>query len=264
MIVRARPATVGTTLRALVGPADWGRARIAAGAWLLVMLALPFAEWIGGVPARTAGVVLAVVLLAATVLLLLAHAAGAWAALRIGAGIVGLAWVAEAVGAATDLPFGPYAYTGLLQPQLAGVPVVIPLAWLMGLPPAWAVAARIAGATRGPAFVLVAAGAMTAWDLFLDPQMVAWGLWAWDIEGAYFGIPLQNFAGWLLVSALITVVVRPARLPLRPLVLLYSVTWLLEAGGLPLFWGLVGPGVVGAVVMGTFVLRAWRPVRPWT
>jgi len=247
-----------------VGPSDWGRAIVPAAGWLLVMLALPFAEWIGGVPARTAGVVLAVLLLSATVLVLLVRSAGPRAALRMAGGIVVLAWVAEAVGAATDLPFGPYAYTDLLQPQLAGVPIVIPLAWLMGLPPAWAVAARITGGTGGLAFVLVSAGAMTAWDLFLDPQMVTWGLWAWDVEGAYFGIPLQNYAGWLLVSGLITAIVRPGRLPLRPLVLLYSVTWLLEAGGLPIFWGLVGPGIVGAVVMGLFVLRAWRPVRPWT
>lgn len=253
-------ARAGTAL----GLSDWGRAIVPAAGWLLVMLALPFAEWVGGVPARTAGVVLAVLLLSATVLVLLVQAAGPRAALRMAGGIVVLAWVAEAVGAATDLPFGPYAYTDLLQPQLAGVPIVIPLAWLMGLPPAWAVAARITGGTGGLAFVLVSAGAMTAWDLFLDPQMVTWGLWAWDADGAYFGIPLQNYAGWLLVSGLITAIVRPGRLPLRPLVLLYSVTWLLEAGGLPIFWGLVGPGIVGAVVMGLFVLRAWRPVRPWT
>lgn len=250
--------------RTALGLSDWGRAIVPAAGWLLVMLALPFAEWVGGVPARTAGVVLAVLLLSATVLVLLVQAAGPRAALRMAGGIVVLAWVAEAVGAATDLPFGPYAYTDLLQPQLAGVPIVIPLAWLMGLPPAWAVAARITGGTGGLAFVLVSAGAMTAWDLFLDPQMVTWGLWAWDADGAYFGIPLQNYAGWLLVSGLITAIVRPGRLPLRPLVLLYSVTWLLEAGGLPIFWGLVGPGIVGAVVMGLFVLRAWRPVRPWT
>lgn len=250
--------------RAFIGPDAWGPARVPAVGWLLVMLALPFAEWIGGVPARTAAIVLAVVLLSGTVLLLLVHAAGVRAALRAGVGIVLLAWVSEVLGAATDLPFGPYGYTDLLHPQVAGVPLLIPLAWLMGLPPAWAVAARIAGSTRGPAFIVLSACAMTAWDLFLDPQMVAWGLWRWDVDGAYFGIPLQNFAGWLLVSALITVVVRPARLPLRPLVVIYSVTWLLEAGGLPLFWGLVGPALVGTVVMGLFVLRAWRPERPWT
>jgi uncharacterized membrane protein len=34
---------------------------------------------------------------------------------------------------------------------------------------------------------------MTAWDLIMDPIMVAGGNWVWDVKGAYFGIPLQNF-----------------------------------------------------------------------
>ncbi len=45
--------------------------------------------------------------------------------------------------------------------------------------------------------------AMTAWDLVMDPIMVASGHWVWDdllskSNGAYHGIPLQNFWGWWL------------------------------------------------------------------
>jgi uncharacterized membrane protein len=32
---------------------------------------------------------------------------------------------------------------------------------------------------------------MTAWDLIIDPIMVAGGHWVWDIQGAYFGILLR-------------------------------------------------------------------------
>jgi len=39
---------------------------------------------------------------------------------------------------------------------------------------------------------------MTAWDLVMDPVMVAGGHWVWDTNGAYFGIPLQNYSGWWL------------------------------------------------------------------
>jgi putative membrane protein len=39
---------------------------------------------------------------------------------------------------------------------------------------------------------------MTAWDPVMDPAMVAGGNWVWDKDGAYFGIPLQNFWGWWL------------------------------------------------------------------
>ncbi len=235
----------------------WGPARITGLAWLLAMLLVPFAEWIGGVPARTAVVVLAVLLLSATVTLLLVQAAGIVTALRIAVTIVVVAFVAEAVGAATDLPFGPYGYTPLLQPQLAGVPIVIPLAWLMGLPLAWGAAAAIARGTAGPAFIVLSALAMTAWDLFLDPQMVHWGLWAWDEPGPYFGIPLLNFAGWLLVSALATILARPRTLPRRPLLVLYTATWAIEMVGLAVFWGLVGPAIVGALGMGIVVIAAW-------
>jgi putative membrane protein len=45
--------------------------------------------------------------------------------------------------------------------------------------------------------------AMTAWDLVMDPIMVAGGHWIWDdllskSNGAYHGIPLKNFWGWWL------------------------------------------------------------------
>jgi putative membrane protein len=39
---------------------------------------------------------------------------------------------------------------------------------------------------------------MTAWDLVMDPIMIASGHWVWDVNGAYHGIPLQNFLGWWL------------------------------------------------------------------
>ena len=44
----------------------------------------------------------------------------------------------------------------------------------------------------------VGAVIMTAWDLAMDPMMVAGEHWVWDVPGAYFGIPLQNYWGWWL------------------------------------------------------------------
>ena len=68
--------------------------------------------------------------------------------------LVAMAWVVERVGSTTGFPFGRYHYTERLQPQLAHVPILIPVAWLVMLPPAWAVADRIVGG-RGPLFVVV-------------------------------------------------------------------------------------------------------------
>lgn len=52
--------------------------------------------------------------------------------------------------------------------------------------------------------------ALTARDVFLDPQMVDAGYWRWSsphpaLPGVE-GIPLTNFVGWLLVSALMVAV----------------------------------------------------------
>ena len=99
---------------------------------------------------------------------------------------------------------------------------------------------------------------MTAWDLLMDPMMVAWGMWVWDHPGAYFGIPWGNFLGWLLVAGLITVVIRPRDLPIAPLLLVYTITWLLMTGGLAIFWGMPGPALVGGLVMGVLTVLGWR------
>jgi lycopene beta-cyclase len=227
-------------------------------AWLTTMILMPIAQWIIGDPSLIAGVILSVVLQCSVSVALLNRAAGWRRTLLIAATVAIMGWAAEALGSHTGIPFGAYHYTSSLQPQLLGVPLLIPLAWLMMLPPAWAVAQRLTGRTRGWQFVLVSSLAFTAWDLFLDPQMVLWGLWAWDQPGQYFGIPLVNYLGWFVVSALITAVARPPVLRVRPLLVVYTLTWLIESMGLTLFWGLYGPALSGFIGMGVFVVTAWR------
>lgn len=174
---------------------------------------------------------------------------------------VGMA--AEAVGTRTGLLFGEYRYTERLQPQLLGVPVVVALAWAgMGLP-AWAVAGRL---VRSPALrVALGAVALTAWDLFLDPQMVAEGFWAWPGGGAYRGVPLSNFAGWLGVSAVLMAVfalIAPgARSGLA--VASYLLMSVMEVLGFLLFFGDALVAVAGGVIclpLGVAALLAGRAV----
>lgn len=221
--------------------------------WVLSMIALPIGRQVFGEAAIPAGITLGALLQVSLVLVLLRQTWRVARTLWTAAGVILLAWLVELTGSTTGYPFGSYHYTALLQPQLGGVPLLIPLAWLMMLPPAWAVGQRLAGSTSGPAFIGWSALALTAWDLFLDPQMVAWGLWTWAEPGGYFGIPWVNFLGWLLASALITLAVRPILLPARPLLLIYTITWLLESIGLIFFWGLPGPGLVGFIGMGSLL-----------
>ncbi len=225
--------------------------------WFIGMTTVPILNWTVGPSSLAFSMSLTVLLQLIAVLSLLGRAWGLVRTIRVALTVVFLGWGVEFIGSRTGFPFGSYDYTNLLQPQVAGVPLLVPLAWLMMLPCAWAVVQEL-GIGNRLAFILVSAMAFTAWDLFLDPQLVAWNFWSWNIPGEYFGIPLVNFGGWLLSSALMTVVASPGRLPARPLLVIYTVTWLLQSMGLALFWGLPGPALVGFVIMGTFVVLAWR------
>jgi putative membrane protein len=164
--------------------------------------------------------------------------------------------VAEAVGVATGLPFGHYAYTGTLGPELLGVPVVVPLAWVMMAWPALVVARTLAA--RGPAVAAVGAVALTAWDVFLDPQMVAAGHWTWFDTAPGLplipGIPLTNYIGWLLVSMVIMAILDRTLprepFPSAPAAALYLWVYFSSVMGHAVFFDLPGSAITGAVIMG--------------
>jgi putative membrane protein len=42
--------------------------------------------------------------------------------------------------------------------------------------------------------------AITAWDVVMDPGMARAGNWTWEIGGSYFGVPVQNYFGWVLTT----------------------------------------------------------------
>jgi len=133
-----------------------------------------------------------------------ANAARRWGPGRAGAAAVATAvatGVVERIGTRTGKPFGQYAYTEALRPQIAHVPVIVPLAWFgMGLP-SREIAHAALGRTSTPASrIALGSAAMTAWDLFLDPQMTNEGYWGWVKRGVYRGIPLSNYLGWLLTG----------------------------------------------------------------
>lgn len=232
-----------------VNPRTW-----LVGAWVLTMISIPIMRWVIGDSVLHWGVIASVLLQAAAVLAVAQAGWGTRETLHVLALVLPLAWLVERVGSTTGIPFGAYHYTEALAPLLGGVPLIIPVAWLMMLPAAWGVAAAITGAQSGWRFVAVSAAAFTAWDFFLDPQMVHWGYWVWHEPGGYFGIPWVNFSGWLLASALITWLVRPKPLPQAPLIAIYTITWLLQSVGQALFWNMPGPALVGFFTMGFFVV----------
>lgn len=168
--------------------------------------------------------------------------------------------VAESVGVATGWPFGQYAYTGSLGVEVLGVPFVVPLAWVMMAWPALVVARTLA--TRRLTVVVLAAVALTAWDVFLDPQMVAAGHWTWFHPSPGLplipGIPLTNYAGWLLVSLVMMAILHAALPredgPSAPAATLYLWVYFSSVMAHLVFFGLPGSAVTGGILMGAVAI----------
>jgi uncharacterized membrane protein len=236
--------------------------------WVLLMVSFPIVDWTLGWEAMLSAVVFCLLAQLIVVLLMLWQNWGTAKTLGLGLTIFILSWIAEALGSHTGFPFEAYSYTDILQPQIFNVPLLVPLGWLIMLPPAWGVAQAIANPVKNgwqsPVFIGLSALAMTAWDLLIDPMMVAWGMWVWENPGAYFGIPWGNFLGWLLTAGLITAIIRPNDLPIAPLLLIYTITWLLMTAGLAIFWDMPGPALAGGLAMGVLTVLGWRAQRKGT
>ncbi len=141
-----------------------------------------------------------------------------------------IGFIFEFVGVKTGLIFGHYHYTDVLGWKLLGaVSWPIPLAYFMVLYPStlmanlaihgtpvtrklhwgWSVFAALLGALI-----------MSAWDLTMDPYMsLQQKAWIWDDGGRYFGIPFQNFLGWVLTTFTAGLAYRliEHRIPLKPM-----------------------------------------------
>lgn len=236
--------------------------------WLITMILFPIAYWVAGDAVIPPAITIAALAQSIAVFYPLSRAWGSQRAVILFVAVAALTWLAEFVGSKTGFPFGHYDYTTVLQPQLGGVPLLIPFAWFMMLPPAWAVVQAIWPAQQATfwhrlRFAGLSALCLTAWDLFLDPQMVGWNFWQWREPSGYFGIPFSNYFGWLLVSFVISWLLYPPRLPLLPLIMVYAAVWFLQSIGLAVFWGQPGPALFGSIGMGIFLLFAIRS-RFWT
>lgn len=163
--------------------------RVLLAALVLVQIGYPLVE--GGV--RAAFVVVIVVLGFALSVWHAAATRGPRAAAALIAVTAAGGLAVEALGVATCVPFGCYSYGSALGPRVLGVSWVIPLAWTWMAWPAWLAAGVLTMRWRVP----VAAVGLAAWDLFLDPQMVAAGYWTWAGEAT---VPATNYLGWLGVS----------------------------------------------------------------
>ncbi|GAB1690401.1 carotenoid biosynthesis protein [Krasilnikovia sp. M28-CT-15] len=241
-----------------------GRARalpwVLLGALVLAQICYPLT---GG--ATRAGLTVGTVLLGCLLSVthaLLTRGARAAAALVATAALGGFA--VEAVGVATGFPFGTYDYSGRLGPRLLGVPLVIPLAWTWMAWPAWLAALRLAH--HRAARIALAAVGLAAWDLFLDPQMVAEGYWAWHsptpaLPGVA-GVPVGNYLGWIGFALLLMTALAAAAGPAAatpdfrdgPMIALWLWTYASSVLAHAVFLNLPASALWGGVLMGVVVV----------
>jgi len=171
-----------------------------------------------------------------------------------------LGFATELAGVATGRPFGHYTYSSLLGRKIGGVPLAAGAAWSMMARPAWVVAGLIS--RRRATRVALAAGALTAWDVFLDPRMAREGYWSWPGGGHYEGIPASNFLGWLATSAgvfAIWALVDGDDDPLHDgdgALTLYTWTWVGELVANVFIWRRPRVALAGGAAMGIFVVPA--------
>ena len=124
------------------------------------------------------------------------------------AALAGYAYAIEFVGLRTGWPYGDFHYAIDLGPTVAGVPVGLPVFFLPLVCNAYLLCLLLLGPRARAAWVRLPAviGTVVAMDLVLDPGAVALGFWAYPGGGPVYGVPLSNFAGWVL-SATVTVLV---------------------------------------------------------
>jgi uncharacterized membrane protein len=175
----------------------------------------------------------------------------------------GVGFAAELVGVATGRPFGRYEYSAQLGPRVRGVPLLAAAAWAMMARPAWVTAGWIA--RRRSLRVPLAAGALAAWDVFLDPRMAREGYWTWPGGGRYEGVPASNFAGWFGTGLVVFTgyaALAHDKGPGDEALALYAWTWLGELFANAVLWQRPRVAAAGGAAMGAFALPAlWRRAR---
>nr|WP_239121405.1 carotenoid biosynthesis protein [Spirulina major] len=128
----------------------------------------------------------------------------AWFTFMVSAITISLS--SELLGTSTGFPFGHYRYLSGLGYKIAGlVPFTIPLSWFYLGFVAYLLARsgleqlNISKGLRLGGAIAFGSILLTSWDFVLDPAMSQANLpfWIWEQPGGFFGMPYQNFFGWL-------------------------------------------------------------------
>jgi len=157
---------------------------------------------------------------------------GVWHWLSFMVPAISLSLGSELLGTSTGFPFGEYRYLSGLGYKIAGlVPFTIPLSWFYLGFSAYIIA--LAGLKRLEinnwfcqlGAIVCGSLCLTSWDFVLDPAMSQAPIpfWVWEQPGAFFGMPYQNFVGWMGTGIVFMIVatllwkIKPLTLPTNDL-----------------------------------------------
>ena len=158
----------------------------------------------------------------------------------------------ELIGTSTGFPYGTYFYTTWLGPKIMDhVPYFIPMSWFALSIVSYDLAGRIS--TSPIKHIGLATAFMVLWDVCLDPPMSkAFPFWIYPEGGFYYGMPLSNWLGWILISFII---MCGYRLIFKEGIKTHAwslpfYTWnYLFPIGLSLLYGLYGAAFVGLIAL---------------
>jgi putative membrane protein len=215
-----------------------------------------FAVRFPDVPGASAGSYVSSVLLALPAFAALWSHLGPRRAAAAALAVSAFAYAIESVGVATGFPYGPFSYGEALGPKLFGlVPLLLPITYV---PLVIGAVAAAWGPHRLAPRVAIAALLLVLTDGVLDPGATALGFWTWTEGGPYYGVPLVNYAGWLLsgaISSALLLSIGRAHTPPPPGALDSAILSLAFWTGATLFSGLAFPAALGLAL---FVLSLAR------
>lgn len=218
-----------------------------------------FATRFPDVPGASAGSYVSTVLIALPSFVALFAYLGPRRAILSILAVSAFAYAIESVGVATGFPYGTFFYDDALGPKLFGlVPYLLPVTYVPLV--IGAVAAAWSPGRMAPR-VFLSALLLVGTDAVLDPGATALGFWVWPGGGPYYGVPLSNFAGWLLsgaVSAALILSIGRPRTPPPPgtldSLILATAFWT----GAALFSGLAIPVLLGILLFAFSLNRRAR------
>lgn len=107
--------------------------------------------------------------------------------------------IIESIGVITGFPYGSFDYGARLGTKIGVIPWTVSFGWVPLVIASWSIAKEQYKKKHAIIKqILLGTTILVVFDLVLDPGAAKLGFWEWGTKGAYYGIPLTNYLGWIL------------------------------------------------------------------